>query len=325
MEHPWTKVDTTGATASARTGAPGSPGGAVVTFESRRAPEMASLVARHGGAPVAAPALREVAITENPPALAFARALVEGAFDAVVLMTGVGTRALVAEVASVLDHRGFAAALGKVPLVVARGPKPARRAARAAGRVGFVTVPEPNTWREVAGAVLGRGPAGGLRVAVQEHGAPSLELYEALRLGGAEVTPVPVYRWALPEDTAPLRSALHAIAAGSARIVLFTSRAQVEHAFAVAAEEGIADAVRGALQRGDGGVDRPGVHRGAARRGARARPRPRAPQDGTPGQGGRRARRRDPGGEGLARGVGYSESSARAAAASWPASTTSAR
>src|SRR6185295_13656395 len=94
------------------------------------------------------------------------------------------------------------------------------------------------------------GPLAGRRVAVQEHGAPSTELYEALRQAGAVVTPVPVYKWALPEDTRPLREGLHALASGRARIALFTSRAQVEHAFAIAAEEGIAGAVREALGRG---------------------------------------------------------------------------
>jgi uroporphyrinogen-III synthase len=85
---------------------------------------------------------------------------------------------------------------------------------------------------------------------VQEHGAPSPELEGALRRAGAVVTPVPVYRWALPEDTSPLRAGLHAIAEGRAKVALFTSRAQVEHAFAIAAEEGIADAVRDRLARG---------------------------------------------------------------------------
>ena len=108
-------------------------------------------------------------------------------------------------------------------------------------------MPEPNTWREVADRV---SPAAGRRVAIQEHGAPSAELYEALRQGGAAVTPVPVYRWALPEDTGPLRRALHLVAEGGAEIALFTSRAQVEHAFAVAAEEGVADRVKDRLRRG---------------------------------------------------------------------------
>jgi uroporphyrinogen-III synthase len=111
-------------------------------------------------------------------------------------------------------------------------------------------VPEPNTWREVARLVGERKSLPGLRIAVQEHGAPSVELYEALRAGGAVVTPVPVYKWALPEDTAPLREGIRALAAGKVRIALFTSRAQVDHAFAVAAEEGIAGALREALGRG---------------------------------------------------------------------------
>ena len=229
----------------------GFGGRAVVIFESRRAPEMASLVERHGGVALPAPAMREVSLTENAAALAFAAALVGGGIDAVILMTGVGTRALVEESAPALDRAGFAAALARVPLVLARGPKPAA-VLRELGVAGFVTVPEPNTWREVAAAVTARrGPdLTGLRVAVQEHGAPSEALYEALRRGGAVVTPIPVYRWALPEDTTALRAALHAIAEGRARIVLFTSRAQVEHALAVAAEEGLADAVRRELRRG---------------------------------------------------------------------------
>src|SRR4051812_21269078 len=96
----------------------------VVTFESRRAAEMASLIERHGGLPMAAPALREVVLAENPGALAFARALRDGAFDAVVLMTGVGTRALADEIAAELDKPAFVAALGRTTTIV-RGPKPA--------------------------------------------------------------------------------------------------------------------------------------------------------------------------------------------------------
>jgi uroporphyrinogen-III synthase len=59
-----------------------------------------------------------------------------------------------------------------------------------------------------------------------------------------------VYRWALPEDTGPLRAALRAVAADEIPVALFTSRAQVEHVFLIASEEGIADDVRRALRRG---------------------------------------------------------------------------
>ena len=226
----------------------GFGGRPVVTFESRRSTEMASLIERHGGAPVSAPALRELKLDDNPSARAFARALAAGEWDVVILLTGVGTRALLDEIAPEIDRAAFAAALGRTTTIV-RGPKPAL-VLRELAVPGFITVPEPNTWREVFATLEARGPLAGLRVAVQEHGAPSLELYEALARAGAQVTPVAVYKWALPADTAPLRSALHAIAEGRARIALFTSRSQVEHAFAVAAEEQIAAAVKGTLRRG---------------------------------------------------------------------------
>lgn len=221
----------------------------VVSFESRRAAEMASLISRHGGVPVTAPTLREVPIDRNEHALAFVERLQRGELDLVVLMTGVGTRALVAEVAPALDAAGLAAALGRVQ-VVARGPKPAA-ALREIGAAGFTTVPEPNTWREVLAALqTGPAPLAGRRVAVQEYGMPNRELYAALEAAGAQVTPVPVYRWALPEDTAPLRRALRAVAAGEHRVALFTSRPQIEHVTLIAAEEGVLDEVRAALGRG---------------------------------------------------------------------------
>jgi uroporphyrinogen-III synthase len=228
-------------------GEAGFGGQTVVTFESRRGAEMASLVTRHGGTPMQAPALREVTLAENGAALAFARALGAGEVDVAILMTGVGTRALVEEMALVLDRAAVAAALARVPLVVARGPKPAS-ALRELGVPGFVVVPEPNTWREVARAV--GGELAGRRVAVQEHGAPSIELYDALRQAGAVVTPVPVYKWALPEDTGPLRAGIVALAEGRARIALFTSRAQVEHAFALAAQDQRDGLLRDRLRRG---------------------------------------------------------------------------
>src|SRR6188768_1632421 len=73
----------------------GFGGERVVTFESRRAVEMASLIERHGGVPVSAPTMREVTLSDVSAAKSFAAELVRGGFDLVVLMTGVGTRALV--------------------------------------------------------------------------------------------------------------------------------------------------------------------------------------------------------------------------------------
>ncbi|XXX74263.1 uroporphyrinogen-III synthase [Sorangium sp. So ce134] len=247
-----------------RPASPDFAGRRVITFESRRAAEMASLIQRYGGVPVTAPTLREVPIERNERALDFARRLAGAEFDLVILMTGVGTRALVAEAAPALEPgqggpggdgdagaQGvslMAAALSSVQLVV-RGPKPAA-ALRELGVPRFITVPEPNTWREIVEVVRGLGDLSGKRIAVQEHGAPSHELYAGLEAAGARVTPVPVYRWALPEDTAALRQALRLLADGGAAITLFTSRAQVEHALLVAAEEGLVERLRAGLARG---------------------------------------------------------------------------
>lgn len=249
-----------------RPASPDFAGRRVITFESRRAAEMASLIQRNGGVPVTAPTLREVPIERNERALDFARRLAAAEFDLVILMTGVGTRALVAEAAPALEPgqggaapagdgdagvQGvslMAAALSSVQLVV-RGPKPAA-ALRELGVIRFITVPEPNTWREIIEVVRGLGDLSGKRIAVQEHGAPSHELYAGLEAAGARVTPVPVYRWALPEDTSALRQALHLLADGGAAITLFTSRAQVEHALLVAAEEGLVERLRAGLALG---------------------------------------------------------------------------
>ncbi|MEO7329219.1 MAG: uroporphyrinogen-III synthase [Minicystis sp.] len=226
----------------------GFAGRSVVTFESRRAKEMASLIERHGGNALSAPALRELVLDENAEALAFAQALRSGSFDALILMSGVGTRALLDEIAPVLDRPAFVAAVASLR-VIARGPKPST-VLREIGLRDFLTVPAPNTWREVLAALTAERALSGLRVAVQEHGAPSVELYAALREAGAIVSAVPVYKWALPEDTAPLRAGLRALAERRAQIALFTSRSQVEHAFAVAAEEGLDAALRERLAHG---------------------------------------------------------------------------
>jgi len=119
----------------------------VVTFESRMAAAMADLISRHRGTPISAPAMREIPLAENPAALEFARALLAGRIDAVIFLTGVGTRALVQVVESVLPRAEFLAALGRIPTIV-RGPKP-QAVLRELGVPIALAVPEPNTWREI--------------------------------------------------------------------------------------------------------------------------------------------------------------------------------
>ena len=70
-----------------------------------------------------------------------------------------------------------------------------------------------------------------------------------LRQRGAQVTRVPVYAWALPDDTGPLRRAIAAIARGEIDVALFTTSVQVVHLLKIAAESQLEQAVRVAFAR----------------------------------------------------------------------------
>src|ERR1700693_5154414 len=80
----------------------------VLSFESRRATEIAELIRRQGGAPFVAPSMREAPIENNPEAFAFAERLFRGEFDMMILLTGVGTRALDKVLASRYTPQAFA-------------------------------------------------------------------------------------------------------------------------------------------------------------------------------------------------------------------------
>jgi uroporphyrinogen decarboxylase len=226
----------------------GFSGLTVATFESRMAAAMADLIGRHGGVPVSAPAVREIPLGENPAAIEFARELLAGRIDLVVLLTGVGTRALVQVVETAFPRQEFLAALGRVATIV-RGPKP-HAALRELGVPITLAVPEPNTWRDLLSALDDSEVAvAGRRVAVQEYGVPNPDLIAGLEARGASVMRVPVYRWALPEDTGPLRRAITAIIEGQVDVTLFTTAVQVTHLLRVAGDMGQEEPLRSALRR----------------------------------------------------------------------------
>jgi len=216
----------------------------VLSLESRRAPEMAQLIRKQGGEPFEAPSMREVRLEHNESAFKFAERLFAGDFDMVILLTGVGTRQLNRLLATRYPPDAFAEALRRTTVIV-RGPKPA--AALREMNVPFAAMaPEPNTWRELLGALEGRTAR---NIAVQEYGRTNEDLLAALRSRGAQVTSVRVYQWDLPEDSGPLREAARRLAAGEFEVVLFTTAIQVPHLFRVAREQGIEAEVAAGLAR----------------------------------------------------------------------------
>jgi uroporphyrinogen-III synthase len=222
----------------------------VLSLESRRSREMSQLIANNGGQPTVVASTREVPSGPNEEESAFANGLQEGQFPVVIFMTGVGTRALAQAIEATCPREKLVQALNNVT-VIARGPKPVSVLREWGVRIAL-TVPEPNTWRELLQALdesKDKIPLKGTRVAVQEHGLPSKELYAGLAERGALVFPVPVYKWAPPENTELLKDAIRNLASGNFDVVLFTSSVQVHHLFRFADELGEHQKVAEGLRR----------------------------------------------------------------------------
>ena len=208
---------------------------------------MAELVRRYGGEPIVAPSMREVPLSENRDALELLPRLEAGKFDLLILMTGVGTRTLNEALLTRYTQERIKAALQRTQLV-ARGPKPVT-ALKELGLQPATTVPEPNTWREVLTTLDSTIDLRGKRIAIQEYGIPNQELVSELQSRGAAVASVPIYRWALPENLAPLRQAIQKILRREVDVALFTNATQVEHLFKLAADDTADDSLRKAFKQ----------------------------------------------------------------------------
>jgi uroporphyrinogen-III synthase len=217
----------------------------VVSLESRRSDEMGRLLVRHGLVPIYAPSMREVPVDDQEQAFAFGEALAHGRCDLLVLLTGVGARALVDTLATRWPLSEVLASLAATTLVC-RGPKPVA-VLKELGLKPTLTAPEPNTWRELLTAMDGL-ELNGKRVWVQEYGRSNDALLDALRARGAEVHQAAVYAWRLPQDTGPLQRAIAALCAGEVEAVVFTSGRQLDHLVEIAERTTQREALLATLQ-----------------------------------------------------------------------------
>jgi uroporphyrinogen-III synthase len=219
----------------------------IVSFESRRAQDLALLIRRSGGEIVCAPAMREIPLADELGIVEFGAQLFQGSCDALALFTGVGTTILVDALCTRWPRVGVLERLAHTPLLC-RGPKPAT-ALRGLGIEPRLIAPEPHTHRELLTALDREFDVAGLRVFVQDYGSVPAEFLEGLRARGAHVHPVRVYRWALPEDTRDLRLALGSITRGAVDAVIFTSVHQVDNTFEYAARVDLLKPLREAFER----------------------------------------------------------------------------
>jgi uroporphyrinogen-III synthase len=180
--------------------------------------------------------LREIPLSDNTAVLEFGKRLLAGHFEMVILLTGVGTKTMI-EILQTAHPLDFVKAALARTTVLARGPKPVA-ALKELGLTPSITVPEPNTWRDILQLLDERGSLIEVRIAVQEYGVSNPDLLAALRQRGAQVTQVPIYKWALPEDMAPLRRVLDSIVAGQVDLLLITNAAQIDHVMQLLEQEG---------------------------------------------------------------------------------------
>ncbi|GAB3209167.1 uroporphyrinogen-III synthase [Marinactinospora thermotolerans] len=191
----------------------------VAVTAARRAEELSALLRRKGAEVVCAPALRIVPLSDDRRLMDVSRELAHRPPDVVVATTGIGFRGWV----EACETWGLAEPLlagMRGSRLLARGPK-AKGAIRAAGLTEEWSPPSESS-AEVLDHLLATGVAG-LRIAVQLHGEPLPDFCATLRLAGADVVEVPVYRWTTPDDVAPLDRLIDAVLTGQVDAVTFTS------------------------------------------------------------------------------------------------------
>lgn len=212
----------------------------------RRAGEQIAMLERRGATVLHGPAIRTHPVTVDGRLAGALDDLIAHPPDVTVLSTGIGVRGVV-EAAEVLGRaEALIDALARSRVFV-RGPK-AHGAA--------VTVGLPVAWGTPSGvsseilAELRRSGIAGVRVALQLDGARSQPLADALVELGADVVPIPVYRWSLPDDPGPALRLAQAVADGRVDAVTFTARPQIESLCEMAETSGLLGPLRRGLAGG---------------------------------------------------------------------------
>ncbi len=216
----------------------------VLSLETRRGAEMATLIENYGGVATTAPSMREDRqdISERLSDFA-ARVRVAPERQILVCMTGIGTRLFFQDLQKYAPD--VYAQLQDIQLV-SRGTKPTQ-ALKALGFVP-VTAARPHTYREVQDTLQSMN-LGGQHVTILEYGESTpAPLLAALVEEGAAVYPVSVYRCLPPQDPGPLQAAVRGVIANEYQVLLLSSGTQAVHFLSCARELGVETELRRALR-----------------------------------------------------------------------------
>lgn len=221
----------------------------VAAFESRQCDAMEKLIRKYEGVPSVSPSMQECPLDVKPGGVLnqFAGQLLTGEIDTVIVMTGVGFRYLLDQLAQSYPQQQLLDFLSDIT-TIARGPKPVA----AMHQVGLAVdhkVHHPHTWRQILETVDQQGLANNRSIAILEYGETNTSLIAGLEARGATVLPVTIYRWQLPDDIEPLRENIRKIIAGEIDLAMFTSAQQVVHLLQVAEQDQQKSALLAALRK----------------------------------------------------------------------------
>jgi uroporphyrinogen-III synthase len=203
----------------------------VALLEARMKPELARLVEKHGGSPLCVPAVREAPLSAPPEIPALLDELANQRHEVVIFMTGVAI-SLLFECAEQLGRRAELVSSLKRVTTLCRGSKPSA-ALRGFGVTPTLSAREPFTAAELIDALSDRELVS-KRVLLFNYGERSETLSETLLARRAELREFWLYRWQLPEDTAPLEALVRRITSGDVDALAVTCQIQFRHLYQVA-------------------------------------------------------------------------------------------
>ncbi len=206
-------------------------GPVVALLESRMSSELARLIAKHGGAPLSVPAVRESPELTLQAAGRVIDDIEASRYEMVIFMTGVAV-SLLFEAAEQIGRRpDLVRALGKVT-TVCRGPKPTA-ALRGFGLPPTLSAQEPFTAAEVLDAMSGIDLVG-KRVLLFHYGERSDTLAETLIAWQVDLEEFWLYRWLMPDDLSGLQELVKSIVAREVQGLGITCQIQFRHLMRVA-------------------------------------------------------------------------------------------
>jgi len=209
----------------------------------RRADEQIKLLTSRGAECLHGPVIKTHPYGSEEDLRAATQDVIDTPPDLVVATTGVGVRSWLEAAEAIQLAEPLRAVLADTSLF-ARGPKATGALVTAGFEVAWTT---PLAQYDEIVAELGRRGVAGQRIAIQLDGAGATELCDRVAGLGATVVGVPVYRWSLPDESAPAERLIRAAIERRLDAVTFTAKPQIENLFEIAGLAGLTEELVSAL------------------------------------------------------------------------------